>query len=109
MKIAKKIYAMALSLCITSVSHGALRHNGDFQKRAELDLETQKKLFLRMIEEKLIVPSQEGARLTDESLSILEELEKEGRLIPFESRKAYVCADGDDGGGLPDRPPLLRI
>ena len=108
MKIAKKIYAMALGLCITSVSHGALRHNGDFQKRAELDLETQKKLFLRMIEEKLIVPSEEGARLTLDGVSILEELEKEGRLIPFESRRAYSCT-GDDGGDLPDRPPFLRI
>ena len=102
MKIAKKIYAMALGLCITSVSHGALRHNGDFQKRAELDLETQKKLFLRMIEERLIVPSQEGAKLTGDGMSILDELEKEGRLIQFLSMKECICTIGPN----PDPPSV---
>ena len=91
MKITKKIYAMALGLCITSVSHGALKHDGDFQKRAELDLEAQKKMFLMMIQEKIIVPSQEGAKLTDKGYSLLDELEKEGRLIRFSSMRESIC------------------
>ena len=82
---------MILGLCITSVSHGALKHNGDFQRRAELDLETQKKLFLRMIEAKLIVPSEEGAKLTMDGLSILDDLEREGRLFQFSSMRETFC------------------
>ena len=82
---------MILGLCITSVSHGALKHNGDFQRRAELDLETQKKLFLRMIEAKLIVPSEEGAKLTMDGLSILDNLEREGRLLQFSSMRESFC------------------
>ena len=81
MKTIKKWCVLVLGLFASSTSYSNI----------EVDLHPKEKILLMMIEEGFIIPSVAGVELTDEGLSILDELESEGRLEAFESKVATIC------------------
>ena len=93
MKLAKKLYMIALGLCVSLPSYGLVEDNfvkANLEGRFSLE-EKQEEILLMMMQQELIMPSEEGVKITDKGQSILDKLAEEGRLEVFASKGATIC------------------
>ena len=94
MELAKKLYMIALGLCVSLPSYGFIEDKAKNQNlNSRFSLAEQEQILLLMLEKGLIVPSGDGdiAEIKDKGLSILDKLEAEGRLMQVGSRATSIC------------------